>query len=193
MAMLLHVAVAMSLQDTEILDYRGPYHLIGVCLTWFHGVPRMHPRFWTLGPLSVSEKSLKYAWLVLACQHGGIGVLWALFLGIVSYLSYPQSLVESLLPNPSFVAQLSAAWLEASPAIVRAGTAGRPRRQRPARANAPPRPRPPPAAPFQQVMPDPAAVQQLMGLGFAQPQVEAALRVTHNHVERAADRLLSGG
>jgi UBA/TS-N domain len=40
--------------------------------------------------------------------------------------------------------------------------------------------------------PDMAAVEQLTAMGFPQPQVMEALRQSHNNVEHAANRLLSG-
>ena len=48
-----------------------------------------------------------------------------------------------------------------------------------------------PRVPPQPVVADPAAVAQLIGMGFDQAQVEQALQQTNNNVERAADRLLS--
>eukprot|EP00543_Licmophora_paradoxa_P002439 CAMPEP_0202455108 /NCGR_PEP_ID=MMETSP1360-20130828/12714_1 /ASSEMBLY_ACC=CAM_ASM_000848 /TAXON_ID=515479 /ORGANISM="Licmophora paradoxa, Strain CCMP2313" /LENGTH=134 /DNA_ID=CAMNT_0049074605 /DNA_START=97 /DNA_END=501 /DNA_ORIENTATION=- len=64
-----------------------------------------------------------------------------------------------------------------------------PRRQR---AAAPPPPQP--ETQFQQLPPPPeSSIEQLTSMGFQRDAVIQALRTSHNDVERAADRLLSGG
>lgn len=87
----------------------GPYFLVGALLWWYiMYVPRLHPRFLTLGGISMSEKFLPYLGITYVMSHQGVSSILATAVGLAScalYFLMPlklKQLVSSVL-LPEFV------------------------------------------------------------------------------------------
>jgi len=175
-----------------------PYALIGGVVYWYFAyVPRLHPRFLSVGGLSLSEKVLHYAWaayLVGALGYSSLQVSAAGFVASWLYFLFrmpclPNAIV-SLLPWQS----LGNLFFLDPPPKVYAPMLVQQQQQQHIRginnaANLRPVTRATPRAP---VAPPQAAIDQLTAMGFDEVRVRQALEQTNNNVERAADRLLSG-
>jgi hypothetical protein len=175
------------------LTYSGPYPTLGALVLMFHlYTPRLHPRFFGMFGLHFSEKSMSYAFCAQIMFYRGYDSLVPCICGAIS--AFLITTFASKLDVPDFLAATVTAalvrFVDDPPAPIvqrpaaRAGRGGAP-------TAAPPRAA---AAPiFEQLPPPPeSAIEQLTSMGFDREAVLRALAQSHNNVERAADRLLSG-
>ena len=214
------IIMASELLFDNGLQFSGPYPAIGALFGLFHRfAPRLHPRFCGVLGFHFSEKSITYLFAAQIMAYRGLASLIPSLCGFFAgwLMSVPPA---SKLDVPNFVASMVAAIGDRfiddpPPPIV-------PRLQRGAagsgvvipptmgRANIPTAMAEGPTGPLQgagggaggdgweQVLPPPPppsddVVNQLTSMGFERDDVLRALRASHNNVERAADRLLSGG
>ena len=186
---------------------QGPYAYIGAVLYWYYAyIPRLHPRFVSVGGIAFSEKAVQYLWGLYLIGSQGTGSFLLTTVGILASVLFfrlpvpdlPHSLVSllpweslgSLLfldPPPKVYAPLLMATAPMNGNLRGGRAAPAPRRNPPANANTPqPAPAAAPLAP-----PPQAAMDQLTAMGFEEAQVRQALQQNDNNVERAADRLLT--
>lgn len=181
--------------------YAGPYPLLGALFLCFHlHAPRMHPRFVQALGMNFSEKTVGYLSFSVIALAQRYHTLAASVEGMLAWMIY-RHYVERIVTIPGWFNRVSSVLgnlVEPPPPLLALMTST------PGQAMGP---RPPPSAfhpisnnlrpsipatPPQPPTPvDPVAVEQLMSMGFERSQVIEALQQTHNHVERAADRLLS--
>lgn len=179
-------------------QYAGPYPLIGGLFTLFHCyAPRMHPRFVSVLGFHFSEKAFYYLWCFHLIGSGGWNTVVPAVTGIVAALLYLKVLQDHF-DVPDFIVRA------VQPVFERLGLLEAPVAVRGVHATAAaaavaaaqvPQHRPverPAAQEIPMPDPDPSAVEQLTAMGFPRPQVMEALRQSHNNVEHAANRLLSG-
>lgn len=185
--------------QTSDLHYAGPYPVLGGLLYLFYKyTPRLHPRFFGIFGFHVSEKAIPYCFaLQVILFHGFntfIPTLCGLVAGWVSIL-YTMNVPDFV---ADFVSSCLGRLVEAPPAMIvprgartnnAAGRGGagyvstNNTRPRAAVATAPRAPQPP----------SQASIEQLAAMGFDRDTVVRALQQSNNNVERALDRLLSGG
>lgn len=176
-------------------QYAGPYAVLGALFAVFHCyAPRLHPRFVSVLGFHFSEKAFYYLWFLHLICSGGWHTVVPTVTGVIAAAVYLKGLQEYV-DFPDWLVRI------VRPAVVRLRLSEAPvfaRGMHPAAAAAaattqlPYRPIERPAA--QEIPmpePDPSAVEQLLAMGFPQPQVLEALRQSHNNVEHAANRLLS--
>jgi len=213
------LGIAQEVALQQVLDYRnrvldlanpirwqyaGPYPIVGALFTLFHmTAPRLHPRFVSILGFQFSEKSFYYLWFLHLICSGGWNTVVPAMTGCATAILYlhsplkdfqvPDTLVRSVQPildrlglsdAPSPVRGVHPAGAAAAAA---ANAARQPVQRRAAAA-------PPPQQQEQQIPtpePDPAAIDQLTGMGFPRQRVMEALRQSHNNVEHAANRLLT--
>lgn len=197
----------VMLNINYLYSYGGPYPALGALFYCFHRYsPRLYPRFVSILGFNLSEKSLWYLWFlftVLRTRGSRVSVAIGFLCGIISirvlrFVQVPLSL-ETALSN------LLYRYVDAPPRMFV------PQTQNPFAAAAAPNANVPrPTHPlFGQRAPDgdsvrdiaqrqrhpveadPAAIEQLMAMGFERDQVVQALQMANNDVNRAADRLLS--
>lgn len=186
-------------------QYAGPYAVAGALFAVFHvHAPRLHPRFVSLLGFQFSEKSFYYLWFLhLICTNGWNTIVPA-FTGVVACVLYLNSPLQ-LLDFPDWLVQkVQPVWdrlgLSDAPAPPRGAHPAAANAAAAAAAGMQQQPRPPPPVAQQRPAvqeipvpePDPEAIEQLTSMGFARSQVMDALRQSHNNVEHAANRLLSG-
>jgi hypothetical protein len=178
----------VTINVVDHYGYVGPYQLIGACLwMYYRYTPRLYPNFVSVLGLSASEKMFYYLWFAQVIYQEGLrpaimgALACALFLKL--NLQFPAALskqVSSLLLNiqapPRVLLSVGSHHRAAGPGTIAHAAAAAAMAPRP-----PPRP----------VQADPAAVEQLVIMGFDQDQVVRALQATNNNVQRAADQLLS--
>jgi hypothetical protein len=208
------LAVAQILvleEDFGIELAQGPYAYIGAVLYWYYAyIPRLHPRFVSMGGIAFSEKAVHYLWGLYLIGSQGTGSVLLTTMGILASVLFfrlpvpdlPNSLVlllpweslGSLLfldPPPKIYAPLLMATATPTNGNLRGGRAARaaatPAPRRNANANTPQQA--PAAAPL--APPPQAAIDQLTAMGFEEARVRQALQQNDNNVERAADRLLT--
>lgn len=174
-------------------QYMGPYATLGALFIIFHRyMPRLYPQLVQILGFSFSEKALLYAWFFQCAGLGGFSTLLATALGAMGGI-----LALPLLPRldvPDVLVALGTRIAHAmgeptstpiiSPIVMRQAAAAVPQQQAPLIAQR--------RRPVVTQEADPAAVDQLVGMGFPRERVVQALRMTNNDVQRAADRLLSG-
>ena len=170
------------------LSVCGPYPLMGGLLYLYHVyAPRMHPRFFGVFGMHVSEKSIPYLFALQVLLYrrwdsvlpAGCGMI-AAFLALKLNLDVPDS-----------VAELFGAWGQRFsgevPPNILAQRASTTRAAAPRAAAAAP-------AAFQRPPPPPqSAIDQLTSMGFEREAVLRALEASFNNVEQAANRLITGG
>mmetsp|Transcript_17409 Transcript_17409/g.40453 ORF Transcript_17409/g.40453 Transcript_17409/m.40453 type:complete len:312 (+) Transcript_17409:210-1145(+) len=215
-SMLLECIVAVVLGVP--VRYSGPYPTLGALLGLYHVYcPRLYPRFFGILGFHFSEKSIAYALALqvllydryasllpaLCGMAGGMAMTYPPF----STLDVPNVLVRFL----SFLGGRFLFLSDPPPPMLLPRQRGGGRRPQPPPQDAPggrgggsggggggggfvvPSPTPPPAAAFPPPPPPPeSVVEQLTSMGFERDAVLRALQASHNNVERAADRLLSG-
>ena len=176
----------------EGFRYSGPYPTIGALVLMFHMyTPRLHPRFFGMFGLYFSEKSMAYAFCAQIIFYRGYASLVPCICGAIS--AFLMTTFASTFDVPDFLASavttVVARFIDDPPApIVQ-------RLVHPPAAGAPPQPHADAVgAPMFEQLPPPseAAIEQLTSMGFDRDAVLRALQQSHNHVERAADRLLTG-
>jgi hypothetical protein len=203
--------VGHVLLGSNDVHYTGPYPTLGAVVWLYHIVtPRLHPNLFGILGFHFSEKTLGYAVAAQVMYSGGWNTLLPSISGMVvsaimirgwlipfDYWTVPEPLAKVGIA-------ISERFHEDPPIIVA------PRRpgggvQRvvvpthPLFHNMPPQQPPAPLFPRTvvppAVVPPPpeAVVEQLTAMGFDRARVLEALRQSQNNVERAADRLLSGG
>ena len=162
-------------------NYGGPYPTLGACLwLYIRYTPRLYPTFISVLGLSASEKVFYYLWFAQVLYQEGIRpavlgavacvLFMALQLQMPATLAKPiQSFLNSVQTPPKALIMLGIDPMAQQAAAVAAPVVA---------------PRPP-------VQPDPAAIEQLVMMGFEQQQVIQALQATGNNIQRAADQLLS--
>jgi hypothetical protein len=196
--------------------YAGPYAILGAFFTLFHiTAPRLYPRFITIFQFHLSEKSFYYLWFFHLIGSGGwhtivptlTGIVagWGLYYfhsPIVSQIDIPESIVRMLQPvfdalgltDPSHNTIIPPVAAAAPTRVPNPTTTGRTSNNN----NNNSRPfmmeeRHDSTITSEIPLPDeadPAAVEQLISMGFARTQVIDALRQSHNNIEHAANRLL---
>jgi UBA/TS-N domain len=183
--------VAAQLLMEDGLRYSGPYPILGALLWLFHVyIPRLHPQFFGLLGFQFSEKSIQYAFGLQAVMYRGRTSLLPTCCGMLaSYMVCLSPWNKFDLPDAivSVSTSIFDRFLDAPPNVVAFQPA-------PANRTAPaPLERPIPQPMFQQLPPpEESSIEQLTSMGFEREAVLRALQESHNHVERAADRLLSG-
>lgn len=184
-----------------LLQYSGPYPTLGVMIWCFHvHVPRLHPKFVSILGVSISEKALGYMASAQMMFYRGTQTIVPTVCGMAAsaMMLYVMQHIIKDLDFPDWLARMVSTamkrWVgdDAPLVIVQQQQA-----RRGVRAAAAPRPAaaaaPVFAPPAQPTRPPPeAAIEQLTAMGFDRESVLRALQATHNSVERAADRLLSG-
>jgi UBA/TS-N domain len=181
-------------------QYAGPYAFLGSLFAIFHCyAPRIHPRFVSALGFHFSEKSLYYLWFLYLTGSGSWHALLSAGTGAISTVVYLK-ILRSNLDVPDVVVQTVQPFFErlgvlGTTTMIRAAVA--PHAAAPnAQAPRPPQPTAPVEQPVEQFLPmpepDASAVEQLTAMGFPQREVMEALRQSHNNVEHAANRLLSG-
>lgn len=183
------VVAQLFLEDG--LHYSGPYPILGALLWLFHiYTPRLHPHFFGLLGFHFSEKSIQYAFGLQSVMYRGHTTLLPTCCGMLaSYMACLSPWNKFDIPDAmvSVVASIFDRFLDAPPNVMAF---------QPAPANrAVPAPleRPIPQPAFQQLPPpEETSIEQLTSMGFEREAVLQALQESHNHVERAANRLLSG-
>ena len=182
-------------------QYAGPYPLIGALFFLFHCyAPRLHPRFVSVLGFHFSEKAFYYLWCFHLMGSGGWNTVVPVVTGAVAalfylkvlqdYLDVPDFLVHAVQPVFERLGLLEAPVAvrgvhpTAAVAAAAAAAAAQVPQHRPVER--------PAAQEIPMPDPDPSAVEQLTAMGFPRPQVMEALRQSHNNVEHAANRLLSG-
>jgi len=202
------------------LQYAGPYPLLGALFCLFHRyTPRLYPRFFGVLGFTFSEKTFYYLWFIQVILSGGYSTITPTAIGILAALFYDSVSILHKLDVPDIVVRYAAGLGErVSEGPPRILVAGRAPRAAPRGGGVAPQQRPPVHPIFgqqqqqqhggaaaaaavrpsvrnnvvqQRPPPDPAAIEQLVNMGFPRPQVEEALRNSNNDVNRAADRLLS--
>jgi membrane associated rhomboid family serine protease len=184
------ITIILDTPSAVSWQYSGPYPLLGAHFAWFHlYVPRLYPRFTQLVGFTFSEKSIIYLWCLQVATAGRWGTVAAMAMGVVAWIIYFYFLMNRLSVPNMVVKTISSAlsgWVGPWPVVTgAAATRGVAPRHAAAAAAAGA------LRPVVALTPDPAAIDQLTAMGFARGQVVEALRATNNHVERAADRLLS--
>lgn len=188
----------LDMSEPSRWKYSGPYASIGALFTLFHCfAPRLHPRFVSLLGFQFSEKAFYYLWFFYLTGSGGWNTVVPAATGIIpavlyikvlhEYLDVPDFVVHAVRPVFERLGLLETplAFRGVHPTAEAAAAA--------AAEQMPLRPvERPPAQEIPMPEPDPSAVDQLTAMGFPQPQVMEALRQSHNNVEHAANRLLSG-
>lgn len=195
-SIVLQVFVAQLLME-DGLRYSGPYPTLGAMLWLFHTyTPRLHPRFFGMLGFHFSEKSLQYALGTQAIFYRGYASLIPSICGMLaSYLACQSPMIDLDLPDAvvSVGAVIFGRFIDSPTDIVAV-------RQTPANRAVPvannagvPFQRPAQEPMFQQLPPpDESSIEQLTSMGFEREAVLRALQQSHNSVERAADRLLTG-
>lgn len=179
-----------TLGSIMIWQYAGPYAFVGALFAMFHWhAPRLHPRFVTAFGFYFSEKTFYYLWFLYLSGSGGWKTLASAATGAVSTTVYLRMRFQDRLDMPDVLVNVVRPLCERvglvpiAPMIRPIGTAPRqPVQQPPVEQQ--------PLIPMPEL--DPDAVEQLTAMGFPQSEVMNALRQTHNNVEHAANRLLSG-
>jgi hypothetical protein len=176
---------------SEGFRYSGPYPIIGALVLMFHiYTPRLHPRFFGMFGLYFSEKSMAYAFCAQIMFYRGYSSLVPCVCGAISALIMTAFASKFDMPDflASTVTTLLARFIDEPPApIVQ-------RLIRPPVAGAPAQPHAAVVEPMFEQLPPPSeeAIEQLTSMGFDREAVLRALQQSHNDVERAADRLLTG-
>jgi hypothetical protein len=198
-------------EDVGMELAQGPYAYIGAVLYWYYAyIPRLHPRFVSVGGIAFSEKAVHYLWGLYLIGSQGTGSFLLTTMGILASVLFfrlpvpdlPNSLVSllpweslgSLLfldPPPKIYAPLLMATAPMNGNLRGGRAATAPRRNPPTNADATantlqPAPAAAPLAP-----PPQASIDQLTAMGFEEARVRQALQQNDNNVERAADRLLT--
>lgn len=184
----------------------GPYPQIGALLYLFHiFTPRIHPKFFGILGLDISEKAFTYFFIFQITFNGGastfIPTLCGFLAGMIS-ISTKTPLGSYNLEFPAFIHRLSSVVGRTSgldslylcpivaPRLRGSGsgsaTTGS---RRTANSGA--------AIPIHQQIPTPpppseALIEQLTVMGFDRDAVIRALQATDNNAEAAANRLLTG-
>jgi len=197
--------VVMNSSSSFNLRYSGPYPLIGAFFSLYHRyTPRLHPRFFSILGINFSEKIFHYVWLAQVASSGGWDSAYSVGIGWSMALCYELVPFFKKLDLPDAIASvfgdLSSRLLESPPRILvpqvaRGAGGGRMYAAgRPAAAAAAGGVRPTAAAqraPMPAAAADPAAIEQLVNMGFSRAQVVDALQSSNNDVQRAAERLLT--
>lgn len=178
------------------LRYSGPYRVLGALLGMFHRfAPRLYPRFFGILGFHFSEKTIAYLFAAQIIFYNGLSSIIPSTCGFLAgcLMSAPPC---SQLDVPDFVASVGASIGERffdghpSPVLPRQQRGGNRRHDT---AAAGPvnnhRAMPQPASPLP---PPDSMVEQLTSMGFERDAVVRALRASHNNLEQAAERLLSG-
>lgn len=164
--------------------YSGPYPLLGACLwLYYRYTPRLYPNFVSVLGFTASEKVFYYLWFAQVLYPEGLrpaflgAAACALFFKLdlqfpAAFAKQVSNLLHHIEAPPRVMLSVGAQAHGGDAGLAQAAAAARP---------APPRP----------VEADPAAVEQLLMMGFDQDQVVRALQVHNNNVQRAADQLLS--
>ncbi|KAI2495384.1 Ubiquitin associated domain [Fragilaria crotonensis] len=186
--------ILLALLYAEGFQYSGPYPTIGALVLMFHMyTPRLHPRFFGMFGLHFSEKTMGYVFCAQIMFYRGYASLAPCLCGAMSawlmttfasQLDVPESLASTMTTAFSrFVAEPPAPQIQQQPQRVARpmGTPG-------------PVPREMAAAPMFEQLPPPSesSIEQLTSMGFDREAVLRALQQSHNDVERAADKLLTG-
>ncbi|GKY90969.1 hypothetical protein MPSEU_000069700 [Mayamaea pseudoterrestris] len=173
--------------------YDGPYPLLGACLWLYYCyAPRLYPSFFSILGLEASEKSIFYSLFGLVLFREG---LQPAILGMMACCLFCR--LQLQFPNVMGLASHATLLLQkvqAPPRVLISTAANGVNvlNHHAAAANARPMVRPVVAPPRPVVVEaDPAAIEQLVMMGFDQDQVVRTLQATNNNVERAADQLLS--
>lgn len=207
--------VQMLVTRNRVLDlpqplrwqYAGPYAVMGALFALFHVyAPRLHPRFVSLLGFQFSEKSFHYLWFLHCIGSGGWNTIIPALTGVVACvlylntplqrLDFPDWLVQKIQPVWDRLGLSDAPTLPprgVNPVAGAAAAAAALQQQRAPQPPPPPQVERPAVQEIPMPEPDPAAIEQLTSMGFARSQVMDALRQSHNNVEHAANRLLSGG
>ena len=189
--------------------YSGPYPVLGALTFLFHRfTPRLHPRFFGLLGLYCSEKILGYAFCLQVMFYRGYTSLVPSLCGaFCAWLWTTQSWLQSYLDVPDMVASTVSATIvryvgDDSPIPYFQPQLQQQQQQQQQFAqerfaHAPGFPQAQPAAAaaplFEQMPPPPeSSIEQLTSMGFEREAVLRALQQSHNDVERAADKLLTG-
>jgi hypothetical protein len=210
--------VALDLVYPAVWRYAGPYSVLAALFHLFHRFsPRLYPNFIALAGHQLSEKSFYYLWFALAVTVSGKNTVAAAAVGWAAAFLYshaPPALQQHLdVPDrvASVGSKLAERFLTLPPRMLvpapgnggnggngnGTGNGGLRRADPPAHpvfGQAPPpqaTPRAVAAAQQDPVVADPAAIEQLLLMGFDQQQVVEALQYSNNNVNRAADRLLT--
>jgi hypothetical protein len=199
--MMLELTTMLSF-DMLDLQYSGPYPILGaMILLYVKYTPRLHPRFVSVLGFAFSEKSLSYFLCVYVVGYEGMFTLIPTVLGMLAaYVfvhfqwDFPNFIVSAFKPLEGLFALLVDPPPRVYAPLLQAQNArGAPRgndpfaQQQPQRRAVRPVDAVPPPPP-----PPEEAIEQLTAMGFERQRVLDALQTTHNNVEHAADRLLSG-
>ena len=193
LATLLQIFVAQLLFVEKGFKYSGPYPTMGALVFLFHIYsPRLYPRFFGIFGIHYSEKSMTYAFAAQVILYRGSTSVIACASGMAAAsLIHNVSMLKTMdVPDAvaSTVSTIFGRFMDDPPmAVIPRGAAEMPPMMAPRRVIPPPAAAPAPPPP-----PPEAAIEQLTSMGFERDDVLRALRASHNNVERAADRLLSG-
>lgn len=214
----------MTIQTVELESrFLGPYLWMGGILYWYlRYVPRLHPKFFTIVGIPLSEKALQYTWGFYLLGHHGMTSIWQGLVGGIGAAIYFATVPRNILPLsiPNFIVNVfpwetigSLLFLDPpSPvymplmmtmAMGMSPTSNNNNNNAHHHHNHHPMMgrgmgsesrsrRVPPPTPPPPSPPSTENMEQLMAMGFEEDQVRQALQQTGNNLERAADRLLSG-
>jgi hypothetical protein len=158
----------------------GPYPLLGALMLYYYKyTPRLYPKFMSFLGMTCSEKVFYYVWfLQVIYKHGAFFAGIGAFFGWLFFYFHPTvpfaTQIYRLLDN--VLSESPRMFVTTNPAAPNAAAAAQLR---------------PPASVAAPVIADPAAIEQLVMMGFDPTQVEQVLRATNNNVQAAADQLLS--
>lgn len=201
--------IVLALLYADGFQYSGPYPTVGALVFMFHVyTPRLHPRFFGIFGLFFSEKVVSYVFCaqimiylgyksLAPCLCGAMSA-WILttFASSQNYLDVPDVIAST-------VSTALSRFVDNPPAPQMQQTAQQQQQEQwMARPLGTPAQVPPEvmaaaaaaAAPVFEQLPPPSesSIEQLTSMGFDREAVLRALQQSHNDVERAADKLLTG-